>query len=136
MTKDEVIDLIRDAGFGFLATVDGSQPKVRPMMPYLTEDGMLLLALLGHSRTVAQVKKNPLVEICFVDRKMAFCRIAGTAKISENPENKETVWNNIPMLRQYFSSPQDSNFVLLEIGINSAEAMTPQQKTPDIVNLK
>ena len=136
MTKEEVIDLIKDAGFGFLATTDGNQPKVRPMMPFLTEDGELLLALLSHSRTIPQIQKNPLVEICYVDRKMCFCRITGKAIISSNLEKKETVWNNVPMLRQYFSGPQDPNFTLSEIDIISAEAMSPWQKKPDFISFK
>lgn len=135
MTKDEVIDLIRDAGFGFLATTEGSQPRVRPMMPYLTEEGELLLALLPRSRTISQVKQNPLVEICFVDRKMWYCRVAGKASLSENKDKKETIWNNIPMLRQYFSSPQDPNFILVEVEMKSLEAMTPHQKTPETIPL-
>ena len=60
MEKQEVIDLIRDTGFGLLATTEGDQPRVRPMMPYLDEDtGTLLIALLSHSRTIDQVKKKP-----------------------------------------------------------------------------
>src|SRR3989338_8472382 len=124
MTKEEIIDLIKDAGFGFLATTEGEQPRVRPMMPYLTDEGDFLLALLSHSRTIPQVKKNPLVEMCYVDRKMCYCRLTGKAKISTNLEKKEVVWNNIPMLRQYFSGPQDQNFVLLEIETVTAEAMS------------
>ncbi len=135
MTKEEVIDLIRDAGFGFLATLDGKQPHVRPMMPYLTEEGDLLLALLSHSRTISQIQKNPQVEICYVDRKMEFCRVQGKASVSEDLEKKELVWNNVPMLRQYFSGPADENFKLIEIKTESVEAMTPQQKAPDVLNL-
>ena len=136
MTKDDAIDLIKDAGFGFLATTEGKQPRVRPMMPYLTDDGDLLLALLSHSRTISQVKENPIVEICYVDRKMAFCRVTGKGSISDDLEKKEIVFNNIPMLRQYFSGPQDPNFTLIEIKTESAEAMTPSQKSPDSLKLK
>lgn len=136
MTKEEVVDLIRDAGFGMLATVEGNQPRVRPMMPYLTDDGNLLVALLGQSRTIPQIKQNPQVEICFVDRKMWFARVAGKAKISEKAENKEFLWDNIPMLKQYFSSAADPNFVLLEVDIAQSEASTPHQKSPDKVDLK
>ena len=136
MNKEEIIDLIKDAGFGFLATTEGKQPRVRPMMPYLTEDGNLLLALLAHSRTIPQVKENPLVEICYVDRKMCFCRITGKASISNDLQKKEIVWNNVPMLRQYFTSPQDQKFTLLEIDANTLEAMSPTQKSPDVINLK
>ncbi len=136
MTKDDVIDLIKDAGFGFLATTEGKQPRVRPMMPYLTDNGDFLLALLSHSRTIPQIKDNPQVEICYVDRKMSYCRITGSGKLSTDLEKKEIVWNNIPMLRQYFSGPQDARFVLIEIESGSVEAMTPTQKIPDILNLK
>ena len=136
MTKEEVIDLIKDAGYGFLATTEGKQPKVRPMMPFLTEEGELLLALLSTSRTIPQIKENPLVEICYVDRKMCFCRLSCRAKISSDLAKKEIVWNNVPMLRQYFSGPEDQNFTLVEIEIASAEAMTPWQKKPDQISFK
>ena len=134
MTKDEIIDLIKDAGFGFLATTEGKQPRVRPMMPYLNDEGNLLLALLGNSRTIPQVKENPMVEICFVDRKMCFARLSGKASLRDELEKKEAVWNNVPMLRQYFSGPQDERFILVEIETKSLEAMSPTQKAPDVLS--
>ncbi len=134
MTKDEVVDLIRDAGFCLFATTEGGQPRVRPMMPYLTDDNQLLLALLKRSRTIAQAKANPLVELCYVDRKMWYCRIAGSATISDDAEKKEILWNNIPMLKQYFGGPQDENFILMVIDINEVEAMTPHQKEPEMID--
>ncbi len=137
MTKEEVVDLIADAGFGFLATVDEkSHPRVRPMMPYLTEDGNMLLAVIAGSRTIAQVEKNPLVEICYVDRKMAFCRVSGKAKISQDTDKKALVFENVPMLRQYFGSSEDPNFVLIEIETTTVEAMTPTDRKPHVLSLK
>ena len=136
MNKEEVIDLIRDAGFGFVATTEGKQPRVRPMMPYLTDDGQLLIALLSRSRSIPQVRQNPLVEICFVDRKMWYCRISGQAAISQDKEQKEILWNNIPMLKQYFGSPADPNFILMTVEIQTVEAMTPHQKMPENISFK
>lgn len=136
MTRQEVIDLIKDAGYGVMSTMQGDQPKARPMMPYLDEDGNLLLAVLAHSRTITQIKANPKVEFCFIDRKMSFARISGLAKVSDDLEKKHSVWNYIPMLRQYFIGPEDTNFVLLEITTTQVEAMTPHQKEPDVLSLK
>ncbi|OGX39640.1 MAG: hypothetical protein A3G91_02740 [Omnitrophica WOR_2 bacterium RIFCSPLOWO2_12_FULL_50_9] len=134
MNREEVTDLIKDAGFGYLATTEGSQPRVRPMMPYLTEDGReLLVALLGRSRSIAQIKQNPKVEFCFVDRKMCYCRIVGKAKITGDAVKKAILWDNIPMLKQYFAGPQDQNFVLAEVTIESVEAMTPHQREPQAI---
>jgi len=136
MTKEDIFDLISDAGYGTLATVDGGHPRIRPMMPYLDEDnGELLLAVLSQSRTIGQIKANPKIEMCYVDRKMNFARVRGDAAVSDDAGKKEQVWNTIPMLRQYFTSTNDPNFVLLVIKINSIEAMTPQQKEPDVVEL-
>ena len=136
MTSDEVIDLIRDAGFCLFATTEGNQPRVRPMMPYLSDDNtQLYVALLGRSRTIAQVKENPHVEICFVDRKMWYCRITGDAKVSENAEKKQVLWDNIPMLKQYFGGIDDENFILLEVDIKDVEAMTPHGQVPEHIAL-
>ena len=135
MDKEQVIDLIRDAGFGLLATTDSNQPRVRPMMPYFTENGELLVALLSRSRTINEIKKNPLVEICYVDRKMWYCRVSGKAKLSNDKDKKQILWDNIPMLKQYFGGIDDPNFNLLEIEINETEAMTPHQKTPEKIKL-
>jgi uncharacterized pyridoxamine 5'-phosphate oxidase family protein len=135
MTRDEAIDIVRDAGFGFFATVEGDKPRVRPMMPYLSEEGELLLALLGRSRTIPQIKANPNVEICFVDRKMWYCRVAGIARISNDLAKKQIVFENVPMLRQYFAGPEDPNYHLAVIEIKSIEAMTPHGRVPEQISL-
>ena len=135
LSKEEAIDIIRDAGFGFFATAEGNQPHVRPMMPYLTEEGELLLALLGRSRSIAQIKANGNVEVCFVDRKMWYCRVTGTAEISNDVSKKEIVFENVPMLRQYFAGPQDPNYHLAVITIKSIEAMTPHSRLPEQIAL-
>jgi uncharacterized pyridoxamine 5'-phosphate oxidase family protein len=135
MEQHEAIDIIRDAGFGFFATVEGNQPHVRPMMPYLTEEGELLLALLGRSRTIPQIKANPNVEVCFVDRKMWYARISGTAVMSDDIAKKTLVFENVPMLRQYFAGPEDANYHLAVIDIKSLEAMTPHSRLPEQIPL-
>ncbi len=135
LTKEEAIDIVRDAGFGFFATAEGSQPHVRPMMPYLTDDGELLLALLGRSRTIADIKGNSNVEICFVDRKMWYCRVTGLAQMSDDLSKKEIVFENVPMLRQYFAGPDDPNYHLAVVKITSMEAMTPHSRLPEQISL-
>jgi uncharacterized pyridoxamine 5'-phosphate oxidase family protein len=135
MESHEAIDIVRDAGFGFFATVEGNQPHVRPMMPYLTEEGELLLALLGRSRTIPQIKANPNVEVCFVDRKMWYCRVTGTAVMSNDIAKKTIVFENVPMLRQYFAGAEDPNYHLAVITIKSVEAMTPHGRTPEQIAL-
>ena len=131
MNKEEAIDIVRDAGFGVLATIEGNKPRVRPMMPYLSEDGELLLATLGRSRTINQIKANSNVEVCYVDRKMWYCRVTGTATMTDDISKKQIVFENVPMLRQYFAGPDDPNFHLAVIEIKEIEAMTPHSRAPE-----
>ncbi len=131
MTKEEVIDLIKDTGYGCFGTTEGPEPRVRPMMPYLNDEGNLLVAVLSKSRTIDQINKNPMVEMCYIDRKMWYARVTGKAKVIAEMDKKQLAWDNIPMLRQYFSGPEDPNFVLIEVVTMKVEAMTPHQKDPD-----
>lgn len=136
MTKDEAIDLIKDAGFGFLATAENDQPRIRPIGPYVDSDGKVFIALFSHRRSISQIKNNPKVEMCFVDRKMSYCRIAGKAKVTNNDENKKIMWDNSPMLKQYFNGPEDPNFSLAEVEILQAETMAASDQTHQEIGWK
>ena len=59
MTKQDVIDLIKDSGYGMLSTVDGNQPRVRPVGPYVSEDGTVLMAIMSNARSLKQIAENP-----------------------------------------------------------------------------
>ena len=74
--------------------------------------------------------------MCYIDRKMNFARVAGSAVISDDKSQKEILWNNIPILRQHFAGPDDSNLVVIEIDTDTVEAMTPQQMEPEVLSLK
>lgn len=115
MSLDKVNEMILDAGMGYMATCDGDQPRVRAMMPVLSEGGKLLAATFPGMKKLEQIAKNPKVEFCFVDRKLAHCRIEGKAVVSKEESLKEEIWNKQMMLRQFFQGPQDPNFILLVI---------------------
>ncbi len=133
MTKDDVLDIVSDAGFCMLATTERDQPRVRPLAPYYSENGEILVGLLPTCRSIAQVKKNSKVEMCFVDRKMAFCRIAGKAIISSDAEKRQELWDNVPNLKMYFSGPEDKTFNLMVVKIEYVEVSTPQQMAPEVI---
>ncbi|MBF0521719.1 MAG: pyridoxamine 5'-phosphate oxidase family protein [Candidatus Omnitrophica bacterium] len=133
MTKQDVIDIIKDTQYCILGTIEGGCPKIRPMSPYLTTDGELLVALLPGVRTIKQIKENPMVELCYVDRRMNFCRLSGKAKIVDSLDKKTILWDNIPSMKMYFAGPQDPNFTLMVVSINHVEAMSPHDMQPETI---
>lgn len=129
MTSREVEELISAAGFGCLATTENGAPRVRPVLPWCTSEGTLLIALLGRSRTIGQVLQEPRVEICFVDE-LRYCRITGRGQLSDDRDKKALLYARLPILKQYYSSVDDPDFFLLEIRVEAVESFSPECARP------
>ncbi|MEW5758978.1 MAG: pyridoxamine 5'-phosphate oxidase family protein [Candidatus Omnitrophota bacterium] len=112
---DEIKEIIKDAGLGYLATIEANEPRVRPLMPALFNDGTILAATQKGSPKLLQFEKNNNFEICFVDRKLSQLRIRGKASISTDIKKKEWLSNAVPMLRSYFPTADDPNYTLVEL---------------------
>lgn len=100
-------------GVGMMATVDGAQPRVRPMA--CTVDGKTLwISTFAKSPKMKQIAKNPSVEFCFMDQKMNHVRMSGKVKVVTSAKTKAAVWKKSPDLKVYFQTVDNPMFVLLE----------------------
>jgi uncharacterized pyridoxamine 5'-phosphate oxidase family protein len=115
MSYEQVKEIVKDAGLGYLATVEGNEPRVRPLMPALLPDGTILAATTKDSPKVTQLRKNDNYEICFIDKKLSQVRFRGKASISTDMKKKTWLANAVPMLRAYFPTDDDPNFILIEM---------------------
>ena len=59
----KVKDFLAEAGVFFMATVDGDQPKLRPLGAFIEEDGRLIFGVGDFKAVYRQMTANPLVEI-------------------------------------------------------------------------
>lgn len=59
----KVKDFLAETGIFFMATVDGEQPKLRPLGAFLEEDGKLIFGVGDFKNVYRQMAANPLVEI-------------------------------------------------------------------------
>ena len=59
----KVKDFLAEAGVLFMATVDGNQPKLRPLGAFLEADGKLIFGVGDFKNVYRQMVANPLVEI-------------------------------------------------------------------------
>jgi general stress protein 26 len=96
MLTDEMKTLIRDFSAGSVATVntDGT-PSVSPKATFVVIDDQTLA--FGHLRspgTIANLRANPAVEVCFTDvlaRKAV--RVAVTGSIVDKSEAPQHLWD-------------------------------------------
>ena len=58
----KVNDFISEAGVFYLATVDGDQPKVRPLGAHMEMDGKLLFGVGDFKDVYKQMLANPQLE--------------------------------------------------------------------------
>ena len=70
-TPAQVVDLalgvIRADRFPQLATIDGDQPRLRPVSPVRTDRFTVYVANLRAYHKTAEIAANPKVELCYLD---------------------------------------------------------------------
>lgn len=59
----KVKDFLAETNVFFMATVDGNQPKLRPLGAFIEEDGKLIFGVGDFKEVYRQMQANPLVEI-------------------------------------------------------------------------
>jgi general stress protein 26 len=109
----------------YLATVDGDEPRVRPVTAMVEDDMSIWVATFSNSRKVKQLGKNPNVCLAFVEHpggdKAAV--VLGRAVPETSPEQRRRVWKLSPSdLTAYFPDGPDSQaYCLLRIAPRQIE---------------
>jgi general stress protein 26 len=111
----QALNVIKDDPLPYLATIDGDQPRLRPIAPVKTEGFTVYFANLRSYGKTAEIEANPKVELCYVDNHHDQVRITGMAEVVTSWTLKEEVWNNIPYIRKYMISLDNPDFVLYKI---------------------
>src|ERR1700683_4259365 len=72
--------------FPYLATIDGDQPRLRPVSPVRTDGFTVYVANLRMYHKTAEIAANPKVELCYLDDHHDQVRIPVVAEIfTERP---------------------------------------------------
>ena len=115
----------------FLATMDGDQPRVRPVT-MISFDGKFWVTTDTWSGKVKQIQKNPKVEFSFVFKKGnrdCCIRVAGLAKIVKDKEIKTELAKHCDFFSKHWESVDDPDYTLLEIYPAEATYVTPDKTT-------
>src|SRR5256885_6316626 len=96
--SDELIKLSQEvihAGrFPMLATIDGDQPRVRPVSPVRIDGFTIYVAnLRGYHKTL-EIAANPRVELAYLDEHHDQVRITGIAEVVADRGLLQSIWDD------------------------------------------
>lgn len=101
--------------FPYLATIDGDQPRVRPVSPVRTDGFTVYVANLRMYHKTAEIAANPKVELCYLDDKHDQVRITGVAEVVTERTVLQEIWDANPLLRQYLGSLENPALIVYRI---------------------
>ena len=107
----EVQEFLKECGVYYLATVDGSKPKVRPFGTAEIFEDKLYIQTGKNKDVFKQITVNPNVELsCFKDGK--WLRVAGNLVLDDRVEAKKYMLDMNPDLRGMYNELDDNTAVL------------------------
>ena len=115
--------VIRSARFPQLATIDGNQPRVRPVSPVRVDGFVIYVANLRRYHKTEELAANPKVELCYLDERHNQVRITGVAEVLTNRELLQQIWDSNPLLRNYLGSIDNPELIIYRITPNRVRYM-------------
>src|SRR2546421_11737972 len=107
--------VVRADRFPDLATLDGDQPRVRPVSPVRTDHFTVYVANLRSYHKTAEIAANPKVELCYLADNHDQVRITGVAEVLSDRALLQDIWNNNPLLRQYLGTVDNPELIVYRI---------------------
>jgi general stress protein 26 len=107
--------VIRADRFPHLATIDGDQPRLRPVSPVRTEGFTVYMANLRNYHKTEEIAKNPKVELCYLDDHHDQVRLTGVAEVLTDRRLLQEIWDANPLLRQYLGTLENPALVVYRI---------------------
>ena len=99
---------LNDSVTYYLATVDGTKPRVRPFGTALLDDGKLYIQTGKGKAVVKQIAENPFVEICASMNNGTWLRISAELVEDNNHDVKVKMLDKMPVLKEMYSADDDS----------------------------
>ncbi len=125
----EVLNRFEDFQHVFLATMDGDQPRVRPVT-LISFDGKFCITTDTWSEKVKQILKNPKVEFSFAFKRGnrdCCIRVTGLAKMIKDKQVKTKLARHCDFFSKHRKSVDDPNYTLFQIFPSEATYVTPDK---------
>jgi general stress protein 26 len=110
--KALALAVIETDRFPHLATVDGDQPRLRPVSPVRTDGFTVYVANLRSYHKTLELAANPKAELCYLDEGHNQVRITAVAEVVTDRALLQEIWNDNPLLRQYLGSIDNPELIV------------------------
>ncbi len=127
--KAEALRHFMDSQHVFLATEEKDQPRVRPVTLVNFDQRFWVLTGTNNAK-VKQIQKNPKIEFCLLleeGKNRGYIRATGLAKITRDRETKVKVAKHCNFFSEFWKSPDDPNYTLLELELGEIEYLKPNE---------
>jgi uncharacterized pyridoxamine 5'-phosphate oxidase family protein len=122
---EEILKFLQEAKVFYLATIDGDQPRVRPMGFFMNYKDKLYFSTNNTKEMYKQMRANPKIEICAVGADNKTLRIHGKVIFDAEHETKVKALEVSPALQRMYK-PDDDIFTLFYF--ESAKAVISDMK--------
>jgi uncharacterized pyridoxamine 5'-phosphate oxidase family protein len=113
---DKIVDFIKQTGVGYVATVDGKQPRVRPFGFGFYEPGKFWFCTNNTKKVYAQLKAAPYTEVIFSKPDFSqYLRLSGHVVFDTSLEAKKKVMDAMPGVAGLYKSPDNPVFEVFYI---------------------
>ena len=113
--RDLALATMKDAKFPILASMDGDQPRVRPVSPVRTTDFVAYVASFRSSHKTGELAHNEKVELCYMSDRHDHVRITGRAELVTDRDVIQDIWDANPLLRSFLGTIDNPEFLLYRI---------------------
>ena len=114
---------MREAKFPQLASIDGDQPRVRPVSPVRTDGFTVYIANLRAYKKTKQIAANPNIELCYFAASHDQVRISGVAEIVTDSDLIAEIWKSTPLLQQYLGAADHPELIIYKVVPNEVQFM-------------
>jgi len=134
MNLQDYVNIANDNPLCTLATVEASQPRVRPLWMILADDTGFYFQTHVSKVLVKQLKADNRIEVCFLasgskTRPILVLRVAGKTKFITNPEEKRRLCKDrSDIIKQIYGidNLEDPRIVVFHLYTGEAYLWTPE----------
>lgn len=113
--RDLALATMRDAKFPILASIDGDQPRARPVSPVRTTGFTAYVASFRSSHKTGELEQNAKVELCYMSEGHDQVRVTGLAELVTDRDVIREIWDANPLLRSFLGTMDNPEFMLYRI---------------------